>query len=366
MLKTPYGTNDFLPDETATKRIIEQKIMQIFSRAGYDEVVTPTMEYLDTLTNNRAVENELFKMFDLNNKTLALRHEMTTPIARLVASRLKNSTLPIKLSYNANVFRFRKNHQIGRQCEFYQAGVELVGVNNAAADAEIIYLAAKCLQAANLTNFKICLGQVQFVQGLLDNLPTDTQAIVKDAIVSHNLVALENLGDKIKNIPTLQGGVEILHKAKNFADNKKSVEAVDNLLEIYNLLEVYGVANFITFDLGLVRDFDYYSGMIFEIYAPNVGFSLAGGGHYFLANLPCTGFALGIERLIQAAENILPLKKDFYISYQSDNKQAINKAVELRNAGYVVELAFAPQSKLDAETYKNAKGFSELIYFEQI
>ena len=141
ILETPYGTRDFLPDEAAAKRLIENRLAKLFVSYGYNEVVTPAMEFLETLTisGGRTIEQDLFKMFDQNNRTLALHHEMTTPIARLAVSRLKDSELPLKLSYNTNVFRFRRN-QPGRQCEFYQAGVELLGVSNAAADAEIISL----------------------------------------------------------------------------------------------------------------------------------------------------------------------------------------------------------------------------------
>ena len=159
LLETPYGTRDFLPAEAVAKRKVEQKIFTLFALFGYEEVVTPTMEYLETLTtsNGRAQEPHLFKMFDRNNRTLALRHEMTTPIARLAVSRLKDSPLPLKLSYNTNVFRFRTN-QPGRQCEFYQAGVELIGISNAFADAEIIALAAQAPVGIRRRCNDVCCG----------------------------------------------------------------------------------------------------------------------------------------------------------------------------------------------------------------
>ena len=217
-LETPYGTQDFLPSAAAIKRATEQKIFELFASFGYAEVVTPTMEYLETLTTSsgRAIEPHLFKMFDRNNRTLALRHEMTTPIARLAVSRLKDSPMPLKLSYNTNVFRFRRN-QPGRQCEFYQAGVELLGISNAFADAEIIALAAQALKVSGLEDFKICLGQVEFASGLMEqnNLSPELQAEIKSAIERHDIVALENLpvADSLKKIPKLQGGREILKAA---------------------------------------------------------------------------------------------------------------------------------------------------------
>ncbi|MBR6013346.1 MAG: ATP phosphoribosyltransferase regulatory subunit [Selenomonadaceae bacterium] len=388
ILETPYGTRDFLPEEAAAKRLIENRLAEIFSKYGYEEVVTPAMEFLETLTmsGGRTVEKDLFKMFDQNNRTLALHHEMTTPIARLAASRLKNSALPLKLSYNTNVFRFRRN-QPGRQCEFYQAGVELLGISNAAADAEIISLAVESLKSAGLKEFKICLGQVEFASGLMEqnNLSFDEQKKIKSAIERHDIVELEkisdslnldkNSADALKKIPQLHGGKEILETAEKLAENKKSLSALENLSEIYRLLEIYGTADKIIFDLGIIRDFEYYTGMIFEAYAPNVGYSLAGGGRYdhmlkdFGLACPATGFALGIERILLARkmqgiyEDVR--RKNIYLSYAEGKiDSAIKKASELREAGKVVEISLTPQTKDDAEIFKQKKGYDEMIYID--
>ena len=378
LLETPYGTQDFLPVAAAAKRAIEQKIFRLFAGFGYEEVVTPTMEYLETLTTSsgRAIEPHLFKMFDRNNRTLALRHEMTTPIARLAVSRLKDSPMPLKLSYNSNIFRFRTN-QTGRQCEFYQAGVELLGISNAFADAEIIALAAQALKVAGLDDFKICLGQVEFAGGLMEqnNLPPELQAEIKSAIERHDIVALENLpvDDSLKRIPKLQGGREILSAAQSIAKNERSRRALDNLAEICRLLEIYGVADKITFDLGLIRDFEYYTGMVFEAYAPGVGYSLAGGGRYdnmlqdFGAACPATGFAVGIERILSARhfQGVVEDSpaKNFYLSYAAGREgDAIKKAAEFRAAGKIVEVSLTPQNKADAEKSCADKNCLELIY----
>lgn len=376
LLETPYGTRDFLLQEAAVKSTVEQRLIKLFASFGYEQVVTPTMEYLETLTTSsgRAQEPHLFKMFDRNNRTLALRHEMTTPIARLAVSRLKDAPLPLKLSYLASVFRFRTN-QPGRQCEFYQAGVELLGVSNAFADAEIVALAAQGLSVAGLEDFTICLGQVDFAGGLMENLSPELQAQVKSAIERHDIVALNNLpvDDTLKKIPTLQGGRELLTAAQPLANNDRSRRALDNLTEIYRLLEIYGVAEKITFDLGLIRDFEYYTGMVFEAYAPGVGYSLAGGGRYdnmlrdFGAARSATGFALGIERILDArkfqgvADDSRPRK--IFLSYPAGHEDsAICKAAKLRAAGSVVEVSLAPQTKSDAEKSCAEKFCTELIY----
>ena len=388
ILETPYGTRDFLPDEAAAKRLIENRLAKLFVSYGYNEVVTPAMEFLETLTisGGRTIEQDLFKMFDQNNRTLALHHEMTTPIARLAVSRLKDSELPLKLSYNTNVFRFRRN-QPGRQCEFYQAGVELLGVSNAAADAEIISLAVESLKSAGLKEFKICLGQVEFANGLMEqnNLSFDVQKKIKSAIERHDIVELEKISDSLnleksqadtlKKIPKLHGGEEILKTAEKFATNKKSLTALENLSEIYRLLEIYGTADKIIFDLGLIRDFGYYTGMVFEAYAPNVGYSLSGGGRYdnllkdFGMPCPATGFALGIERILLARkmqgifEDVR--KKNIYLSYAEGKiDTAIKKASELRKAGNIVEISLNPQNKTEAEVFRLKKNYDEMIYID--
>ena len=376
LLETPYGTRDFLPAEAATKRAVEQRLIKLFAAFGYDEVVTPTMEYLETLTTSggRVIEPHLFKMFDRNNRTLALRHEMTTPIARLVSARLNDAPLPLKLSYLSNVFRFRTN-QPGRQCEFHQAGVELIGTSNAFADAEIVALAAQALSVAGLADFRISLGHVDFAAGLMQNLPHDLQTQIKTAIERHDIVALNSLPipDALKKIPALQGGRDLLTDAQALAENDSSRRALDDLSEIYRLLEVYGVADKITFDLGLIRDFEYYTGMVFEAYAPGVGYSLAGGGRYdnmladFGAARSATGFALGIERILDArkfqhADSTASTKKIFVGYAVGREVCAIERAGELRAAGNVVELSLTPQTQAEAEKSRAEKFCTDLVY----
>ncbi len=386
ILETPYGTQDFLPKKAAFKRSIEQKISELFRSYGYEEVVTPTIEYLETLTmgSSRTLESHLFKMFDRSNKTLALHHEMTTPIARLVSSRMKDSPMPLKLSYITNVFRYEQTLP-GRQCEFYQAGVELLGSSSACADAEAIALAVECIKSAGLNDFELCLGQVDFASGIMEQnaLSAEARDYLKSAIESHDIVALENKVDELslsktaaeslKKIPYLHGGREILEKAHTFALNERSRRALDNLSEIYRLLEVYGVADKVVFDLGLIRDFSYYTGMVFEAYASELGYSIAGGGRYdhmlkdFGLACPATGFALGIERLMLALKRQGTVEdhrtRDIYIGYDAASiKEAIEGAERLRSEGKVVELALSAQTEEEAKQSQTDKHYNELIY----
>lgn len=386
MLAIPYGTRDFLPLEAAEKRMIENRLAGIFAGWGYDEVVTPTIEYLDTLTRGagKDLEPHLYKMVGNDNLTQALRHEMTTPIARLVSSRLREKPLPLRLSYISSVFR-SEQVQTGRQCEFYQAGVELMGSSGAAADAEILALAIKGMLAAGLQDFKVCLGQVEFVSGIMEQyqLSERVSAELKAAMEKHDLVLLDNLVEGLslsenskkilKELPLLNGGQEMLARAMDMALNAASRRALDNLTEIYELLTDYGVADYVKFDLGIIRDFSYYTGMVFEAYAPGLGFPVCGGGRYdhLLADFgmacPATGFAMGIERILLAlmcqglaAPEIV---KEAYVGYAPGKvREAIRKAMEMREAGQVVELASVSGTEDEARACAERQGCRRLIY----
>ncbi len=386
LLKIPYGTRDFLPTEAAGKRVVEDGLAKLFASWGYEEVVTPTIEYLDTLNlgSNRSNGSHLFKLFDKEDQTLALRHDMTTPIARLVSTRLQDSPLPLKLSYISSVFR-SEQAQAGRQCEFYQAGVELMGPGSPATDAEVVALAATGLMRSGLTDFTICLGQVEFLHGILNQyrLSKDVQQALRSALERRNLVEFNQLVEKLtlpenaqkvlKDLPLLNGGEELLKHAYDLALNEQSRRALDNLAEIYRLLKAYKVEKYVRFDLGIIRDFSYYTGMVFEVYAPGLGYPLCGGGRYdhlladFGTACPATGFALGIERILLALERQkLPmhsLPRDVYVGYAPGQEvAAIERAAELRAQGKAVELAVNSQTEAAAQESQHRKNYAALEY----
>lgn len=386
VLKIPYGTRDFLPNEAIVKRQIEDSVADIFSKWGYEEIVSPTFEFLETLTigNDDEVQQNMFKFFDKDNVTLGLRYDMTTPIARVASTRLGDMEKPLKLSYIANVFRYEQA-QMGRQCEFYQAGVELMGVCEASADAEVIALSIETLRKAGLENFQISLGQIEFINGIMEEtgLTKEEQEKLKEAMVKRDLVLFNeeiensNLSIKhqeaLKQLPLLHGREDVLIKAENMVNNEKSKKALANLQEIFQLLKVYGVEQYISFDLGIIRDFDYYTGMVFEAYTQGLGFPLCGGGRYdkmlmtFGNDCPATGFALGIERIMLALErqkiNYKVDNNSIYVAWSEGNLvNAISKAKNLRAEGLSVELAFKAQNEGEAELYQKNKKYNRLVY----
>ncbi|VBB05862.1 histidyl-trna synthetase [Lucifera butyrica] len=386
VLKIPYGTRDFLPQEAKRKRMIENAIAGLFTRWGYDEVVTPTFEYAETLVAGAGndILQDMFKFFDKSNQILVLRPDMTTPIARVAATRLKEDVLPVKLFYLTNVFRYEQA-QAGRQCEFYQAGVELLGGADAAADAEVVALAVESMLEAGLQNFQISLGQVRFINGIMEEsgLSAGERQLVKHFMVSRDLVGLGEVLQKsaldaaaqelLQNIPLFYGKEDMLNRVYGLVRNETSRQALTNLSSIYQLLTAYGVEKYVNFDLGIIRDFDYYTGMVFEGYTPGLGFPLCGGGRYdkmlasFGVDCPATGFALGIERVLLALErqgiSVACEPKDIYIGWLAGKlPQAIGEAGRLRRQGRTVELALSPQTEAEAEAERCQKGYGTLLY----
>jgi len=383
----PYGTKDFLPQEAAGKRQLENILAELFRRWGYDEVITPTFEYLETLTagSDPAATQTMFKFFDQNNSLVALRPDMTAPIARVAATRLKEVASPLRLFYLANVFR-QEQTQTGRLCEFYQAGVELYGFAGAAADAEVVALAVEALSSAGLEKFQIGLGQVGFVNGLLQDaaLPASFCRQIRHCLVTRNLVGLdETLAasgldqarcEIIRAVPLLQGRQEVLNRAAKMVGDPASLAALENLAEIYRLLKSYGVEERIVFDLGLIRDFGYYTGLVFEGYAPGLGFPICGGGRYdgmlaaFGIDCPATGFALGMERIMLAmakqGREFQAAPKELYVAWQEGwRDKATAEAAKRRRAGLTAELGHKPETRAEAEMSRQARGCRKLIYF---
>lgn len=369
-LRLPLGMKDLLPGEAGFKRELESIMVKKFIKWGYYEIVTPVLEYYDNLVPAETPADQFFKLIDREGQILAMRTEMTTPIARVVASRLAEEIVPLRLFYVANVFR-HESPQIGRQREFYQAGVELIGEKGPGADAEVIALAAECLRESGLENFQINIGQVKFVRGIIGELPLEEEIkkrIVR-AIARKDLVGLEMLlernriNDRMKELvltlPSLRGDDTILSEAASLTQGWAAREALEELKEVFHLLQVYGAKKAVFVDFSIMRDFDYYTGIVFEGYSPGIGAPICGGGRYdrLLAQYglpsPATGFAIGLERLMLALEEqgkTDKLQAVDYLIVTQDRAKAIAKAQELRRQGFSVlvssgQKAFSPVAK---------------------
>ncbi|MBA3306198.1 MAG: ATP phosphoribosyltransferase regulatory subunit [Thermoleophilaceae bacterium] len=315
----PPGTRDVLPDEMRELRAITERLRDTFEPAGYGEVWTPALEYEAVLqAGDENAARAGYRMFDEQGRVLALRSDMTIPVARLVATRFGDVS-PLRLSYFGHAHR-SVEHTTGQQREFLQGGIELIGVSGAAGEAEVISLTLAGLAAAGLARHRVGLGDGALYRTLLDALevPADAQPELLACLSRRDLVTLEmrvsELGlardarDMLVRLPELRGGPEVLERAHGPAD-----DAVDGLRTLYAALEQEGVADRVILDLGLVRELSYYTGAVYEVYDPAVGFTLGGGGRYdeligrFGAPRPACGLTLDLQRvhIAQAAEERL-------------------------------------------------------------
>ena len=312
---TPPGTRDILPEEMRELRALEASLRAAFEAHGYGEVATPTIEYADVLRRgDERYANAAYRFFDERGDLLAMRSDMTIPIARLVATRLQNAEPPLRLSYIANAFR-AVNPQRGQMREFTQAGVELIGAPAPEGTAEVIEVLSAALDAAGLTRAVVGLGDADLYSQLLAEFGIEGEARerILDRLATHDLVGLELAVDEVKGIeadsratllalPAMRGGPEVLDDATQLGG--EAVErASQRLRATYDLLAARGVAERVRLDLGLLRDLGYYTGAILEVYDPALGHILGGGGRYdsligrFGRDLPAAGFALYVERL---------------------------------------------------------------------
>ncbi len=384
--QVPYGTKDILPADAARKREMENGLAQLFLQWGYQEVITPTFEYYETLKAGapETSEDSAFRFFDRNGRMLALRPDMTTPIARVAVMRMKENPLPLRLFYLANVFR-QEEAQAGRQCEFYQAGVELLGAGNVAADAEVVAVAVEALLAAGLVDFQVCIGQVDFISGIMSEAGLDAvmSRKVKQALIDRNMVGLSDLLEEcqmdstirnlLQQLPMLHGKKELLQEVRGRVKNEISQAALDNLAEIYRLLENYGIDRYVMFDLGIIRDFDYYTGMVFETYTTGLGYPISGGGRYdrmagaFGREQPATGFAMGIERVLlalerQGLETVEHCPRTYVGWAEGKLPQAIAEVRRIRAKGEVAEIGLQSQTKAAAESDGKARNCENCLY----
>ena len=357
----PKGVKIYLPDEAATKRVVEERLLGVFRRWGYREVVTPTYEYFDVLSKgtDHELQEGMFKMVDRESgRLLALRADITPQIARIVATRLRDEPKPLRLSYVTNVFRFDEP-QVGRYREFYQAGVELVGLPNPEGDAEMIAMTVEGLRALGLSEFQIDVGQTAFFGGILEDLGADPETArgLRSALARKDVSALErrvaDLGapaaasELLLALPALYGRGDVLDRAEALVKNARSEAALANLAEVYRLLRVYGLADSVLLDLGEVRGFDYYSGVHFEAYVSGLGAPLVGGGRYdqmlahFGYDCPATGFAFEVGRALLALESqgaapALAGPDFFIIDFTPDKTRALALARRYRDLGAAV------------------------------
>ena len=319
---TPAGLTDILVKECELKFKIETAAREVFARHGYHVVQPPMFEYYDVYDAAVTKAENMFKFFDNNGRMLALRPDLTTSVARIAATKPLGE-LPYRIAYSGSAFRNDETFSNDRRREFSQAGIELIGNSGTDADAEVIEIAIEALLKFGVKDFQIDMGHADYYKGLAEIAGLDP--IVSDKLRANindkDFVAIEGILDgidideKLKEVfmelPKMFGGIETaVAAAKNPIIGEKSRAALENLISVYEILKGKGLDKYISTDLGMVPNLDYYTGIIVKGFAKGVAFPICSGGRYdnltekFGKALPATGIAIGIERVMTALSDI--------------------------------------------------------------
>lgn len=321
---TPDGGYDLLFKECEVRRAVETRLVNLFKCYGFSEVVTPSIEFYDVFRDSTMDDETMYKLIDARGRILALRPDNTTPIARVVSTKLKGFAPPLRLFYNQNVFRISPSMS-GRRDEIAQCGVELIGVGGERADIEALSLAIAALRSAT-PDFRLEIGHVGFFKALIDDLPVELEAKerIRSFIDSKSYASIsallapygrENAACRaLAELPHLFGGDEVLKRALEIAPNEQASGIIRYLQSVYETLCEMGWGEHIMIDLGLVQSIDYYTGVVFKGYMHGPGEAVLFGGRYdelygkFGVPMPATGFALNVDAI--AREGLEENKSD--------------------------------------------------------
>ncbi|MFV0528941.1 MAG: ATP phosphoribosyltransferase regulatory subunit [Lachnospiraceae bacterium] len=362
ILHTPDGVRDVYNSECAKKRRLRHRIHRVFEQFGYQDIETPTFEFFDVFSREIGTvpSRDLYKFFDREGNTLVLRPDFTPSIARAASMYFTEEKNPIRLCYQGNTFVNNSSFQ-GRLKEATEMGVEFLGDSSVESDAEILALTVELIKKAGLADFQISVGHVAFFNTLVEEagLTEETQTTLRELIENKNYFGVEELVKKqnlssdlesaLLHLPQLYGSTEIFDKARQITGNQKALEVLTQLEELYKILSFYGCENYISFDLGMLTQYRYYTGIIFQAYTYGTGDSIVKGGRYdsllahFGHSTPAIGFAIVIENLMKALSRqeieLEGLAELEIITFTEETKQkAIEKAMKLRARGVNVEL----------------------------
>ena len=320
-ISRPRGTRDFLSDEMKQRKYVENTLRRVFENYGYGEIKTPIFEDLKLFTekSGEGIKEEIYHFKDKKNRDLALRPELTAPVARLYLNELQKHVKPIKMYYFGSCFRYERP-QKGRFRQFWQFGCELIGGKSPEAEAEVITMAAHCLYELGLKNFEFHIGNLGIIRSLLRdaNVGDKKQEKIMGLIdkgdvnelkyVLNEMYISENLKEILLELIDIKGHKEIIKRVRNIIGNCcGAIKSLNNLENLLNYLDAFGFTNY-TINLGIARGLDYYTGTVFEIYVHGLGAQkqISGGGTYNLIEIfggepvESTGFAFGFDRVMEA------------------------------------------------------------------
>ena len=362
LIHTPEGVRDLYGNEFNKKILIENTINHVIHSYGYEDIQTPTFEFMDIFSEEIGTtpSRELYKFFDKDGNTLVLRPDFTPSIARCAAKYFLEEEVPMRLCYLGNTFTNASSLQ-GKLKEVTQMGAELINDDSVEADAEMLSLVIEALKSAGLKDFQLCIGHSNFFKGLCEEagLEKETEELLREFISGKNYFAAENLltSEKINQIyvdallkaADMFGDIDSLKEFKNTVHNEKSKTAIERLERIYDVLKLYGVEKYVSFDLGMLSQYHYYTGIIFKAYTYGIGDAIVKGGRYnhllkhFGKNAPAIGFAIVIDDMQEALNRQkvvlnLPEEKKVIVYTPDNYSEKLAECIKLRSQGIPVEL----------------------------
>ena len=387
-LITPEGTKDLLFDECLSRRAVENKFAEIFKSRGYSEVVTTGIEFYDVFNKgSRTIPQEqLYKLVDSKGRLIAMRPDSTIPIARLVATRLKDAEMPLRLFYIQTTF---ENNALlkGHSDEIVQAGIELIGSDSRKADFEVLSMAMETLTAFEKDKFRLEIGTIGFFKELISKLDVDdnTAEEIRYLIANKNYPALNDLLDEIgdsdatralKQLPRLFGGEEVFERASKLFSDEKIEKMLSDLRYVYNSLSMLGYEGKIIVDLGTVNRVDYYTGIVFRGYLEGIGEPVLSGGRYnkliseFGFDAAATGFGINVNAvssLLLKGGNAPRTKVADAIVFGEDKNtlKAIAYSNALAKSGIIVENSLF-ETLEETKEYALDKGISKLYVVSDV
>lgn len=374
LLHTPEGVRDIYGKEYHRKLEVENRLHERIRLYGYQEIQTPTFEFFDVFSKEIGTtpSRELYKFFDKEGNTLVLRPDFTPSIARCAAKYFSEKKVPLRLSYVGNTFTNTSNLQ-GKLKESTQMGAELIGDPSVEADAEIISLVIKALLDTGLQRFQVSIGEVEYFKGLCEEagLDEETEMDLRACISGKNYFAAQELlqerkvvepyHSRLLKVADMFGDMCSLTDARDMVSNERSLAAIERLEKLHKVLQVYGVADYISFDLGMLSKYKYYTGVIFKAYTYGVGDAIVKGGRYdhllhqFGKEAPAIGFCMVIDSILEALSRqkvVLPEPESVrVITYLPDNfEEKLAEAQALRAAGHAAVLI--AKEMQDGEDYE--------------
>ncbi|MCD7841219.1 MAG: ATP phosphoribosyltransferase regulatory subunit, partial [Lachnospiraceae bacterium] len=363
ILHTPEGVRDLYGSELRRKHQVMVAVRQTIDSFGYDPMETPTFEFFDVFSREVGTtpSRDLYKLFDKDGNTLVMRPDFTPPIARCAAKYFLRDNRPLRLSYEGSTFTNVRSLQ-GKLQEVTQMGAELLQDDSVQADAEIIALVADCLRACGLENFQISVGHMEYFKGLCEEagLQYETEIALREAISAKNIFAAEELlshfdltneiREALLSVSELFGSITDISRALDLVHNTRSSAALDRLNKMNDILKAYGVEQYVSYDLGLLSKYHYYTGIIFKAYSYGVGDAIVKGGrydrllHYFGKDAPAVGFAVVVDDLMEALDYqkapVPNARQNETVTYQDEEsyQTALKDAVRLRREGKRVVL----------------------------